>query len=60
MAHLFDGSQEQSFMAHVMAFEACIEHYQDRDHSNQKSVINNNYHLFYLILLLLFISFRGY
>jgi hypothetical protein len=32
MAHLFDGTKEQSFMAHVMAFEACIEQYQDRDH----------------------------
>jgi hypothetical protein len=53
MAHLFDGTKEQSFAA-------CIGQYQDRDHYNQKSVANNNYPLFYLILLLLFISFRVY
>jgi hypothetical protein len=60
MVHLFEGTQEQSYVARMMAFAACIGQYQDRDHCNQKSAANNNYPLFYLILLLLFISIRDY
>ncbi len=60
MAHLFEGTQQQAYVANVMVFAACIQQYQDRDHCNQNSVANNNYPLFYLILLLLLISFRDY
>jgi hypothetical protein len=35
MAYLFQGTQEQSYVAHVMAYAACIGQYQNEDHCVQ-------------------------
>ena len=39
MAHLFGGTHEQTYIAHVMAYAACIGQFQDAEHCN--SDINN-------------------
>jgi hypothetical protein len=60
MAHLFQGTQEQSYVAHVMAYAACIGQYQNEDHcgktSGKSSVYHQNIiHLYYFIPILFII-----
>ena len=59
MAHLFQRTQEQSYIAHVMAFAACIGEYEKEDHcsyteSNNCS-LQFNKALFGFILFLMII-----
>lgn len=36
MAHLFGGTHEQSYIAHVMSFAACVGNYQKESHCINK------------------------
>ncbi|CAG2101117.1 unnamed protein product [Medioppia subpectinata] len=63
MAHLFRGTQEQSYVAHSMAFAACIGQFKnsDYDHCNRSSSATNISTTFfssYLIISFIFISFQ--
>lgn len=43
MAHLFHGVQEQTYVAHVMAYAACIEPYTDcRQRNSGSSILGNS------------------
>ncbi len=60
MAHLFQGTQEQSYVAHVMAFAACIGQYQNEVHCSKTSGMSSVYHqnmirLYYFIPFLIII-----
>lgn len=41
-AHLFQGVQEQSYIAHVFAYAMCIGDYINQPHCNQNSVTSSN------------------
>lgn len=51
MSHLFHGVQEQTYIAHVLAYAACIEPYDDCDLPNHAGSIHPS-----LLLLLLAVS----
>jgi alkaline phosphatase len=62
MAHLFQGTKEQSYVAHVMAYAACIGQYQNEDHcgktSGMSSVYRQNKIRLYYFILFLFIIYK--
>ncbi|XP_027146257.1 intestinal-type alkaline phosphatase-like [Larimichthys crocea] len=53
MSHLFHGVQEQSYIAHVMAYAACIEPYENCELDNHAGSIHPSLLLLLLGLLLL-------
>jgi len=61
MAHLFQGTQEQSYVAHVMAYAACIGQYQNEDHcdSQKSSSYNQNKIRLYYFIPFLFIIYKA-
>ncbi len=63
MAHLFQGTKEQSYVAHVMAYAACIGQYQNEDHcgktSGMSSVYRQNKIRLYYFILFLFIIYKA-
>ncbi len=63
MAYLFQGTQEQSYVAHVMAYAACIGQYQDEDHcdttSGKSSSYNQNKIRLYYFIPFLFIIYKA-
>lgn len=60
MSHLFHGVQEQSYIAHVMAYAACVEPYEDCQlpSPNHAGVIHPN--LLLLLLGLFILSFCSF
>lgn len=60
MAHLFHGVKEQNYVAHVMAYAACLEPYTNcpphihrHNHSSSGSVNTPSSLLFFLLCVLL-------
>lgn len=57
MAHLFHGVKEQNYIAHVMAYAACLEPYRTcprtPTHSSSPAVKSPSNLLFFLLVLLL-------
>lgn len=61
MSHLFHGTQEQSYIAHVISYASCIGHYQHEQHCHGKSssnskIIINIYTFISQIIVLMFVN----
>jgi len=53
MSHLFHGVQEQSYIAHAMAYAACIEPYTDCNLSPASSAVTFQPSMLLLLMALL-------
>lgn len=57
MSHLFDGVQEQSYIAHVMAYALCIEPYVDCQLPEGSHAVASHPSLLLLLISLLLLPF---
>lgn len=59
MSHLFHGVKEQNYIAHVMAYAACLEPYKNcpPHHHSHSSAVCSHRHLGLLLIMLVLLCF---